>query len=150
LNSSTQHQVPTVGLEPTSGQDAFFGCRFAPQKSPPQDHSGVAGGFTWRVGEELEGVCPQQVWRAGRETLKSSTQSQVPTLGLEPPSGQDVFWGADLPPKRALREIIPGWLGASLGAECLISRSPSQHARLTEGIQPLTSHQRAKCSPQRN
>ena len=93
---------------------------------------------------------PHQVWRAGRETLQSSTQRQVPTLGLEPTSGQDVFWGADLPPKRAHREIIPGWLGASLGAECLISRSPSQHARLTEGIQPLTSHQRAKCSPQRN
>ena len=34
-----------------------------------QDHSGVAGGFTWRVCDKLEVVSPQQVSRAGRETL---------------------------------------------------------------------------------
>ena len=62
-----------------------------------QDHAGVAGDFTWRVGEELEVVSPQQVSRAGRETLKSSTQRQVPTLGLEPTSGQGGLWGADSP-----------------------------------------------------
>ena len=62
-----------------------------------RDHAGVVGGFTWRVGDKLEAVSPQQVSRAGRETLTSSTQSQVPTLGLEPPSGQDVFLGADSP-----------------------------------------------------
>ena len=73
-------------------------------------HAGVAGGFTWRVCEELEAGSPHQVWRAGRETLTSSTQSQVPTLGLEPPSGQDVFLGAVLPRKTALREITQGGL----------------------------------------
>ena len=73
----------------------------------------MAGGFTWRVGEELEVLSPQQAWRARRETLQSSTQSQVPTLGLAPPSGQDVFLGAVLHPKTALREITPGCLGAS-------------------------------------
>ena len=57
----------------------------------------MAGGFTWRVGEELEVVSPQQVWRAGGDTFTSSTQRQVATLGLEPTSSQDVFWGADSP-----------------------------------------------------
>ena len=76
----------------------------------------MAGGFTWRVGEELEVGSPHQGWLARRETLQSSTQRQVPTLGLEPPSGQDVFLGAVLHPKTALREITPGCLGASLGA----------------------------------
>ena len=79
-------------------------------------HAGVAGGFTWRVCEELEAGSPHQVWRAGRETLQSSTQSQVPALGLAPTSGQDVFLGAVLHPKTALRKITPGCLGASLGA----------------------------------
>ena len=74
----------------------FWGADFAPEKSSTRDHAGVAGGFTWRVSEKLEIVSPQQVSRAGRQTLKSSTQRQVPTLGLEPTSGQDVFWGADL------------------------------------------------------
>ena len=37
---------------------------------------------------------------------------------------------------------------SALGSECLMLRSTSQHARLGEGIQPLTSHQRAKRSPQ--
>ena len=70
----------------------------------------MAGGFTRRVGEELEAVSPQQVSRAGRETLTSSTQRQVPTLGLAPTSGQDVFLGAVLHPKTALREITQGGL----------------------------------------
>ena len=76
----------------------------------------MAGGFTRRVGEELEAVSPQQVSRAGRETLTSSTQRQVPTLGLAPTSGQDVFLGADSPKETALHRITPGWLGASPGA----------------------------------
>ena len=76
----------------------------------------MAGGFTWRVGEKLEAVSPQQVSRARGETLNSSTQSQVPTLGLEPTSGQDVFLGANLPPKTALRKIRVGCLRASPGA----------------------------------
>ena len=70
----------------------------------------MAGGFTWRVGEELEIVSPQQVWRAGRETLNSSTQRHKWRLwGSTHTSGSDAFLGADLPPKRALREITAGY-----------------------------------------
>ena len=58
------------------------GGGFASVNSPPRDHAGVAGGCTRRVGEELEVVSPQQVWRAGRETLNSSTQRQEATLRL--------------------------------------------------------------------
>ena len=98
MKSSTQHQVATLA-QPTpqgSGQNVFWGADFAPENSSTRDHSGVAGGFTWCVGEKLEVVSPQQFSRAGRETLTSSTQRQVATLGLEPPSGQNVFLGADL------------------------------------------------------
>ena len=93
-----------------------FGRRFAPPNSPPRDQGEVSGGFTRRVGAKLEAGSPHQVWRAGRETLTSSTQSQVPTLGLAPPSGQDVLLGADSPPQTALREIRARCLGASPGA----------------------------------
>ena len=94
-----KHSAPgsDAGARANSGQDAFFGCRFAPEKSPPQDQSGRAGGLTRRVCAKLEVGSSHQVWRAGRETLNSSTQRQVPTLGLEPTSGQDVFLGADSP-----------------------------------------------------
>ena len=70
----------------------------------------MSGGFTRRVGAKLEAESPHQVWRAGRETLQSSPQSQVPALGLAPPSGQDVFLGAVLHPKTALRKITQGGL----------------------------------------
>ena len=73
-----------------------FGVPILPPKiALPEISLRVAGGFTWCVGEKLEVVSPQQFSRAGRETLTSSTQRQVATLGLEPPSGQNVFLGAD-------------------------------------------------------
>ena len=73
-----KHSAPgsDSGARANSGQDAFFGCRFAPEKSPPQDQSGRAGGLTRRVCVKLEVGSPQQVSRAGRETLKSSTVVQ--------------------------------------------------------------------------
>ena len=74
-----------------------------------QDHSGMAGGFTWRIGWHFEVGSPKQVQFGGKETLTLGPQSQVPTLGLEPPSGQDVFfWVPFCTPKqpsaRSLRE----------------------------------------------
>jgi len=66
-----------------------------------QDHSGVAGRFTRRVGRKLEFISPQQVSRASGDTLTSSTQCQVQILSLDPGTleyvrtGQDVFLGAD-------------------------------------------------------
>ena len=113
-----KHSAPSAdsGARAPLRPGCVFGCRFACVNSPPRDHSGVSGGFTRRVGAKLEAESPHQVWRAGRETLTSSTQSQVPTLGLAPTSGQDVFLGGVLHPKTALRKITPGCLGASLGA----------------------------------
>ena len=94
-----KHSAPRgdSGARPNLRPGCVFGCRFAPQNSPPRDQGEVSGGFTRRVGAKLEAGSPHQVWRAGRETLTSSTQSQVPTLGLEPPSGQGAFLGADSP-----------------------------------------------------
>ena len=108
-----KHSAPgsDAGARANSGQDAFFGCRFAPEKSPPQDQSGRAGGLTRRVCVKLEVGSPQQVWRAGRETLKSSTQRQVPTLGLEPTSGQGVFFWAPIRLRKqpSARSLRGGW-----------------------------------------
>ena len=54
LKSSTQRQMATLALTHTSGQNVFWGADFAPEKSSTRDHAGVAGGFTWRVGDKLE------------------------------------------------------------------------------------------------
>ena len=60
--------------------------------------------------------------------MNSSTQSQVATLGLEPPSGQGVFWSfwsadsTQFPPESAL------------GAECFISSFGSVELALPEGV----------------
>ena len=70
--------------------------RLSKQHSP-QDHSGVAGGGTRRVGVKFEVASPKQVWRAGGDTFTPSTAGQVPNLSLDPTSSQDVFWGADSP-----------------------------------------------------
>jgi len=64
-------------------QRVFKRC-FASVNSPPRDHSGVAGGFTRRMGEKLEVVSPQQDSRPGGDTLTSSTQSHAATLRLNP------------------------------------------------------------------
>ena len=98
-----------------SGRNIPKTCR-GPDVGKMTPHAGLTGGFTWRAGAKLEAGSPHQVWRAGRETLTSSTQSQVPTLGLAPTSSQDVFLGAVLPLKTAPRAIRARGLGASLGA----------------------------------
>ena len=68
-----KHSEPSAdsGARANLRPGCVFGCRFACVlvNSPPRDQAEVTGGFTWRVGEKLEVVSPQQVWRAGRETL---------------------------------------------------------------------------------
>ena len=56
--------------------------------------------------------------------------------------------GANRHPKTHPGETVARAPESPLGAECFISRSPSQDARLSEGIQPLTLHKSARSSPQ--
>ena len=67
-----KHSAPSAdsGARANLRPGCVFGCRFACVNSPPRDQTEVAGDFTRRVEEELEVVSPQQVSRAGRETLK--------------------------------------------------------------------------------
>ena len=80
-----------------------MGADFPPSKITMRNHFNSAGGCTWRVGAKLEVGSPHQVQVAGRETFTSSTQSQVPTLGLEPTSRVDGFFAA--PKVKSLRKI---------------------------------------------
>ena len=77
-------------LKPASGHDAFWGscavishqhhAKHVTAVAPPQDHSGVAGGGTRRVGVTFEAVSPQQVWRAGGDTLSPTRLRSRPHI----------------------------------------------------------------------
>ena len=113
-----KHSAPSAdsGARAPLRLRCVFGCRFAPEKSPPRDHSGTAGGLIPLQGLEVRGWIPSPSLACSEGDLELKHSEPSADSVARAPSGQDVFLGADLPPKTALREIRARCLGASLGA----------------------------------